>query len=189
MRYRASRNLDLFTESLHQNAHSMIIRSEQSGDASSIREILLDAFATGVEAGLVDALRDSACENSSLVAVNTTGLVGHVFFSPVILENWLELKLMGLAPLAVSASCQGQGTGSRLVEAGIVECQGRDVDALVVLGEPDYYRRFGFQTAADFGIRSVYDVEDRYFMLLELKKGALRNKCGVVNYHPCFANL
>ena len=163
----------------------MYIRSEQSGDEDQIREVHLQAFETVMEANLVDALRDAGIELISLVAVDGEEIIGHILFSPMTIDA--PLRIMGLAPMAVLPSRQRQRVGSQLVEAGLKACAQAEFDAVVVLGHPSYYPRFGFEPAAAFGIKSEYDVPSEVFMLKELKPGVLRGISGTVEYHPAFA--
>jgi putative acetyltransferase len=61
--------------------------------------------------------------------------------------------------------------------------------AVVVLGHPEYYPKFGFSPAARFRLASEYDVPAEAFMALELRPGALRGGSGTVKYHPAFAEV
>jgi putative acetyltransferase len=96
---------------------------------------------------------------------------------------------MGLAPLAVAPSHQGRGIGSALVRAGLEACARAGAGAVVVLGEPQYYARFGFGAAAPLGIRSEYEVPEDAFMVVELVPTYLRAVRGTVVYHPVFADV
>jgi len=109
--------------------------------------------------------------------------------SPVMLAGHGGLALMGLAPMAVVPARQRQGIGSALVRGGLDRCRQCACDAIVVLGHPEYYPRFGFAPASAFGLTSEYDVPDEVFMVLELKQGVLRGKSGVIRYHAAFANV
>jgi putative acetyltransferase len=80
---------------------------------------------------------------------------------------------------------QRQGIGSRLVRAGLVACQQAGYDAVVVLGHVDYYPRFGFTRAEDYGLESEYDAGDA-FMALELHPLALAGISGLVRFEPEF---
>ena len=163
------------------------IRTEEASDRAAVYAVNASAFETEAEAKLVDALREQADPLISLVAVDGDTVVGHILFSPVTHSVNPELRLMGLAPMAVAPDHQRQGIGSALVRAGLERCRNLGSDAVVVLGHPDYYPRFGFVLSTRFGIRSEYDVPDDVFMVIEFKPGALRNAPGVVRYHPAFA--
>ena len=96
---------------------------------------------------------------------------------------------MGLGPMAVAPGCQRKGIGSALVRAGLIACTERGFRAVVVLGHPKYYPRFGFSESKRFGIKSEYDVLDEVFMALELVPGALSSASGIVRYHEAFGDV
>ena len=98
-----------------------------------------------------------------------------------------DILAMGLAPMAVRPPKQRQGVGAALVREGLVQCRALGCDAVVVLGHPRYYPRFGFLTASRWGLRCEYDVPDEVFMALELRARSLAGKAGVIRYHPAFA--
>ena len=168
----------------------MIIREEQPSDIEKIWEVNAEAFETEAEANLVNALRDSGCTFISLVAETEAEVVGHILFTPVVLtghEN--KLKIMGLAPMAVLPRYQNKGIGSQLVHAGLEQCKSLGYDAVVVLGHPNYYPKFGFEPSVRYGIKSEYEVPDEVFMILELVPGALNNNTGVIKYHEAFNSV
>ncbi|MGH7349575.1 MAG: GNAT family N-acetyltransferase [Candidatus Rokuibacteriota bacterium] len=167
----------------------MLIRAERPGDQAAVRAVNLAAFGTPAEANLVDALSAQARPIVSLVAENAGAVVGHIMFSPVVLAGYPALTLMGLAPMAVAPARQRAGVGSALVRAGVDECRQLGADAVVVLGHPDYYPRFGFASGVRFGLGCEYDVPAEAFMVLELRPGALPGAAGTVQYHAAFASL
>ena len=167
----------------------MLIRAERDTDHAAVHALNAAAFPTSAEADLVDALRREARPLVSLVAECDGTVVGHILFSPVSLENRPDLGIMGLAPMAVVPDHQRSGIGSALVRAGLAECRRLGFSAVVVLGHPEYYPRFGFSPSVRYGIRSEYDVPDEVFMALELVPGALREASGTVRYHPAFGNV
>lgn len=162
------------------------IRPETNGDAEAVRRVNDAAFGTTTESAIVDALRTSAASIVSLVAQIDGRVVGHVVFSPVSVEGVTDAGIMGLAPMAVLPAYQRRGIGSQLVRAGLRACRERKVGAVVVLGYPDYYRRFGFLPASRFCIACEYDVPDDVFMALELEDGYLSDVTGTVRYHEAF---
>lgn len=167
----------------------MRIRDERPNDAAAIRAVVVTAFGSNGEADVVDALRRDVTPLVSLVAEDSADIVGHIMFSPVTLADAPSLVLMGLAPMAVVSSRQRQGIGSRLVEAGLLRCRSLDAAAVVVLGHAEYYPRFGFVPAVTASLRSEYDVPEDVFMVLELRKGALRGRSGTIRYHRAFQSL
>jgi putative acetyltransferase len=149
----------------------------------------LSAFETSFEADLVDVLRQEADPIISLVAEVSGEIVGHIMFSPASLSGHPNLRVMGLAPMAVSPVHQNKGIGSALVKAGLDLCGKLGFVAVVVLGHPDYYPRFGFSPSSRFNIDSEYEVPEDVMMAMELLPGALSGKSGRVSYHPAFSNL
>lgn len=167
----------------------MLVRDERQNDHEAVYQLNTIAFGTSAEAKLVDALRQQANPVVSLVAEENGAIAGHILLSPVTLSNHSELNMMGLAPMAVLPDCQRQGIGSALVQAGLQRCQQLGCVAIIVLGHPDYYPKFGFQPSVNFNIRSEYDVPDEVFMALELVPDALSGKSGTIKYHHAFSEL
>ena len=166
----------------------MEIRPERTADIAAVRAVNLAAFEGSTEADLVDVLRRQADPIVSLVADEHGRIVGHILFTPVTLLAHPEMKIMGLAPMAVVPAEQRRGIGSALVRAGLERCRELGFDAVIVLGHAEYYPRFGFVPASRFGIRSEYDVPDEAFMALELTPGIMAGKSGMIRYHDAFAN-
>jgi putative acetyltransferase len=167
----------------------MQIRPEEPADALGTRSVNLTAFNTSAEANLVDLLREQARPNVSLVADDRGAIVGHILFTPVTLTDHPELRIIGLAPLAVVPAGQRQGIGSALVREGLDRCRQLGFGAVVVLGHAEYYPRFGFSPAARFGLACEYDVPEDVFMALELEPGFLSGKAGTIRYHPAFSSV
>ena len=168
----------------------MKIREEELTDTEAIWNINADAFETVAEANLVNILRNSGCTFISLVAETENQVVGHIFFTPVELTgNKNKLKLFGLAPMAVLQKYQNKGIGTQLIKAGIEICKSKGCDAVVVLGHPGYYPKFGFVPSVTHGIKSEYEVPDEVFMILELVPNSLKDHQGVIKYHDLFNSI
>jgi putative acetyltransferase len=165
----------------------MDIRTENLEDAEAVRKVNIAAFGRENEANLVDRLRGIA-STFSLVAVTSNRVVGHLFFSPVVVEGKCSsnLLILGLAPVAVLPNYQRQGIGSLLIREGLKECGRSGFHAVVVLGYPDFYPRFGFVPASSKSLGCEYDVPDEAFMVLELESGALQDCSGTVKYRSEF---
>jgi putative acetyltransferase len=159
------------------------ILAENPEDAPSIRRVLEAAFGRSEEANLVEALRRRGAVTLSLVASQKNRIIGHLLFSPVIIKSpWDSFPAVGLGPVGVFPLCQNKGVGTALIRSGLKICQQEGHLIAVVLGDPDYYARFGFATAADFGLRCEFGVPEQFFMALELQAGALQGNRGVVIY-------
>jgi putative acetyltransferase len=166
----------------------MEIRPERPADAARVRTVNEAAFEGSTEADLVELLHRQASPVISFVAEDAGEIVGHILFSPVTLLNHESARLMGLAPMAVAPSHQRRGIGSALVGAGLDACRRLDFGAVVVLGHPNYYPRFGFTPASRFGICCEYSVPEDVFMALELEPGYLTGKAGTARYHAAFGS-
>jgi putative acetyltransferase len=165
----------------------MLIRSEQEKDRTAVHAVNVSAFDTPLEANLVDALRARADPIVSLVAEDNGAILGHIMFSPVALSGHPALRIMGLAPMAVAPVHQRKGIGSALVRAGLEQCKQLGFGAVVVLGHPAYYPRFGFTSSTRFGIGCEYDVPEDVFMAVELHAGFLRGASGTIKYDAVFS--
>jgi putative acetyltransferase len=166
----------------------MEIRAEQLQDRDAVYQLNVAAFRRECEANLVDRLR-SVASTFSLVAVDVDRVVGHIMFSPVAIDGEGESQslILGLAPVSVLPGEQGKGIGSLLIQQGLAACGQMGAKAIVVLGAPEYYRRFGFKSAKEQGLRYEYDGSDEAFMVLELVEGALESCAGIVRYRPEFS--
>lgn len=162
------------------------IRKETPADYAATRQVHLAAFPTSLEADLVDALRAAGHLTVSLVAVEGEVLVGHIAFSIVSTEKPAVGSGTGLAPVAVIPAFERRGIGSELIRHGLQSCRALRFGWAVVLGDPGYYRRFGFDRASKFGLGNEYGVDEE-FMVVELLPGAIPRDCGVVRYAPEFA--
>lgn len=83
-----------------------------------------------------------------------------------------------LGPLAVEPALQGRGMGRALVAHGLAEARRLGHRICVVVGEPEYYRPFGFVNAPSRGLHLPGPVDPRRFQVSELEAGALQNLSG-----------
>jgi putative acetyltransferase len=164
------------------------LRNEQAGDADTIRAINRQAFGGDAEPQLVDDLRAEGYSRLSLVAVDGEMVIGHVLFSALPIDGPRGvIDALALAPLAVAPAYQKQGVGSALVREGLKQAAEQGYPAVVVLGEPEYYGRFGFRPELAASIESPYS--GPYLMGIELQPGALDSADGKAYYPPPFARL
>jgi putative acetyltransferase len=165
------------------------IRPEEPADVEVIHSIHKSAFPTEAEARLVDRLREERKIALSLIAEVEKGVVGHVAFSPVSVDPQNPAKRgLGLGPVAVQPEWQRKGIGEQLIMRGIEDCRRDGYSYMVVLGEPEYYGRFGFHRASMFGLGNEYGVDDP-FMALELSLGGLPKVPGIIKYVKVFSEL
>jgi putative acetyltransferase len=147
----------------------MLIREEREGDEVAIADVTARAFAgktysDQTEPMIIERLRATEALTISLVAYEAGILVGHVAFSPVTIDRAPGLWF-GLGPVSVDPSYQGRGIGTALIREGLDQLRARAAAGCVVLGDPAYYRRFGFKH--DVGLR-YEDAPPEYFMRISL---------------------
>jgi putative acetyltransferase len=132
-----------------------LTRPEQPQDVDGIRAVLLDAFDGPAEAGLVDTLRDSDAwlPALSVVAVDGSIVVAHALLTRVLLDG---APAVALGPVGVSASRQRQGLGSAVIRYALDAAARQGETFVSVLGDPDYYARFGFVPAARYGVTGAW---------------------------------
>lgn len=167
----------------------MLIRPERDDDYAAVHALNVSAFESSAEARLVARLRREADSVVSLVAEVDGTVVGHIVFTPVTLARHPRLRMMGLAPMAVAPTHQRQGIGSALVRSGLERCGESGFGAVVVLGHPDFYPRFGFRPGVSFGLACEYDAPSEAFMAMELQLNYLVGASGTVSYHAAFADV
>jgi putative acetyltransferase len=166
----------------------MLIRVETQGDEDAIARVNCAAFGGDQEARLVEQLRTDGLVIVSLVAVDDSGqIVGHILFSPVtIVTGTNERQIASLAPMAVVPSYQRRGIGVRLVEHGLQMCKHAGYRAVIVVGHPDYYPRFGFSSAFVARLDNPLGAGEA-FMGLELARGSLSDlEAGRIVYPRAF---
>ncbi|KAF9313253.1 hypothetical protein BG003_005467 [Podila horticola] len=163
---------------------NITIRNEQPTDIDSITQLTEAAFKTEAHSShteqfIVNALRRAEQFTISLVAVAGDTVVGHVAISPVTISSGAA-GWYGLGPISVSPEHQGQGIGSKLMKAALVELQRLDGLGCVVLGNPAYYGRFGFKAEPGLVLPGV---PPEYFQALSFGSEL---PSGTVRYHEAF---
>lgn len=162
----------------------MIVRPEQPADIDAIRTLTETAFRTaphadGTEHVIIDRLRAAGALTLSLVAEVDGVVVGHVAFSPISISDG-SADWYGLGPISVDPSRQGEGIGGKLVREGLQRLKALGAAGCVLLGDPAYYGRFGFEPDPKLTLTGV---PPEYFMRVAFSPvyGG-----GTVSYHPGF---
>lgn len=158
------------------------IRPQRRSESAAVREAVIASFGRTVEADLVDRLAADGDAPIALVAVEGGQVVGHVLFSPM----RGAVRALALAPLSVRPESQGRGIGSALVESGLARAEAQGWDGVFVLGEPAFYSRFGFSTAAADAFASPF--AGPHFQARVFRPDAFA-RGGPIAYAPAFATL
>jgi putative acetyltransferase len=167
---------------------SLAVRPEGPGDSGAIRAVHLAAFPTPAEAELVARLHEDFDSEISLVAERSGEIIGHVMLSRMSVSGGgRAYRALGLGPVAVVPGAQGGGVGSELIRSALAIAGALGEELVFVLGEPDYYARFGFsaESAAPFG--SPYS--GPYLMAQWLRSDAGPPAAGSAAYAPAFDRL
>lgn len=133
---------------------SWSVRDEARGDYEAIHDLTRRAFATmsfsdQTEHEVIALLRAKGALAVSLVAESAAKLLGHVAFSQMLRDGQLTMWY-ALGPIAVEPEMQRRGIGSALIEAGLMRLRRSGADGCTLVGNPDYYSRFGFEGAPEF---------------------------------------
>lgn len=166
-----------------------MIRPERPEDLDGILEVERLAFDSEEEARIVEVVR-SQPGSFALVWEEGDQVVGHVQMSRAAVG---ETPVLALGPIAVHPDRQGKGIGSALIREALAEARLRGEIAVILLGSPDFYPRFGFEPASRYGLKNPYAgttesgfvIAEEDFMLASLddRAGAL---AGDVRWHPAF---
>jgi putative acetyltransferase len=164
------------------------VRPAEPRDAAAIRAVHLAAFPTPLEADLVEALGRDGDVVISLVAERCGEILGHVLLSRMrVSGDGRPYRALGLAPVAVLPGFQSSGIGTALIESAIGIARASGEEILFLLGEPDYYRRFGFSAEAAAPFASPY--AGPYFMALAVQPGVAVPRAGKADYPQAFSGL
>ncbi|MEX0644277.1 MAG: N-acetyltransferase [Parvularculaceae bacterium] len=166
---------------------ALTIREAEEDDRGAIRDIVTRAFGRDDETRLVERLWAEDAAALEVVGLIDDGIVGYCGFSPVAAEPAIKGSALGMAPVAVLPEHQGKGVGAAMIETGFEIAKSRGAALIVVLGEPAYYQRFGFEPASAFNFRwAAMDAGDAFQMI---DFGAGDAIARAIHYHPAFAEL
>jgi putative acetyltransferase len=163
----------------------MIIRNEMESDVKAIAEVTEAAFEKcpyghHTEQFIINALRAAGALPVSLVAQIDRNVVGHVAFSPVTISDG-NPHWYGLGPVSVLPKHQRQGIGTALIHEGLSLLKARGAQGCVLVGDPAYYKRFGFR---NLPVLTLEGVPQEYFLALPFGEEPAR---GAVVFHNAFS--
>lgn len=163
---------------------TVTIKCEEKNEFEMIYHFVKEAFETaatsdGNEQDFVNILRASKnyIPELALVAIDNGHLIGHIMLTKFAFEGMLLL-----APLTVKLDYRHQGVGTKLVQKAFELAKEMNYTSVVVLGDPDYYGRFGFKPSVNFGITCTNDIPPQYVQIVELQDGALDSINGTLSF-------
>jgi putative acetyltransferase len=162
------------------------IRQECAADSAEVLEVVRLAFGRSVESQLVEKFRQKPnyVPELSLVAEYEGHVIGHILFFPIDVKVDSEaIQTLVLAPLSVHPSYQRRGVGGELAKAGLAAVKHRGYRSVLVLGHPNYYPKFGFRRASEWGFKMKEADPPEAFMALEFIEGGLK-RCRESFYFP-----
>jgi putative acetyltransferase len=163
------------------------IRNETAADVSAIEAVTISAFLhaphmSHTEHFIVNALRKAGQLTISLVADAAGTVIGHVAISPVSISDGVP-DWYGLGPISVAPEFQRRGVGSRLMREALRVLRENGASGCVLLGEPGYYSRFGFQVDPNLNLPGV---PPEYFQAISFGASRIPRPGGIVSYHLSF---
>ena len=142
------------------------IERERSGDAAAVDALVLAAFGPGRFAKTAERLREAAHLAAGFCAYEGERLIGSVRLWSITVG---EARSVFLGPIAVDASSRRGGLGAELVQACLEEARLMKLDGVLLVGDPPYFSRFGFQPAPD--VRLPGPADPRRVLWLPITSG------------------
>jgi putative acetyltransferase len=160
------------------------IRSESPSDVTAIETVTAAAFLNAphtshTEQFIVNALRKVGMLSVSLVAEDNGEIVGHVAISPITISDGSSGWYV-LGPISVAPDRQGLGIGSQLMERALADLHELEAAGCVLVGDPNYYGRFGFKPKPALVLPGV---PPEYFQAISFGTDI---PTGIVTHHEAF---
>lgn len=170
------------------------MRQERPADHPKVEALIEAAFAKLPESDqtehqLVARLRwsDAFIPELSIVAEVGEEIAGHIILTRILIRNGPKAEeSLALAPVSVHPTWQRQGIGGQLIREAHRVAAGLGHGSVVLLGHADYYPRFGYRKASEYGIQLPFEVPEELCMAIELRSGALDGVSGMVEYPQAF---
>lgn len=162
----------------------LVIRNESDADIGAIADVTVAAFNTleisnHTEQFVIEALRAANVLTLSLVAEVDGQVVGHIAFSPIAISDGTS-DWYGLGPVSVLPQYQRKGIGKALVREGLSRLKALNARGCCLVGHPQYYRQFGFETIPGLVLEGV---PQEVFFALSFDG---RFPQGIVTFHEGF---
>lgn len=169
-----------------------MIRLEEEKDYLEVENLVRNAFWNVYRPGayehyIVQELRNDECFIKELAYVieKDNKIIGHINYSKGIInfDDGTCHDALVLGPISIDKDYQGRGYGSKLINYTLSLMD--DVPFVFVVGDENYYSRFGFESASKYNLfleGTDTDEECPFFMIkifdeekISLKKGIFSN--------------
>lgn len=169
----------------------MLIRPETPADFPALHQFIKTAFETakvsdGTEQDFVNKLRagENYVPELALMAEEDGRMIGHIMLTKtqILTPDHNGQTVLILAPLSVLLAARGRGVGALLVREAFKRARALGYGACVLVGDPAYYGRFGFEAMDRFGLKCKQEIPPQYTLAYELLPGALKNAAGTVDF-------
>lgn len=159
------------------------VRLENETDRQAVTNVNICAFEGDAEARVVDTMRQLPAHVAelSLVAEVNGRVVGHVMFTEVVLPG-SALRLLALGPMAVLPSQAHRGIGAELVNEAIARARRLGYDAIIEVGQPEFYRHLGFEPASECGLCVDVPAAVEAVTVYRLKRDEINPGRGCMHY-------
>lgn len=164
---------------------------ENENDYNKVENLVRNSFWNVYQPGafehyIVHKLRNEECFISNLAYVieDNGEIIGHINYSKGFIDSENEITdAVVLGPIAIHKDHQNQGLGSKLIEYTLNLAKNDDIPFIFVVGDENYYHRFGFLRASKYGLfleGTDTTQECPFFMIKifdesKLKKGIFHN--------------
>mgnify|MGYP001553143781 CR=1 FL=1 len=167
------------------------IVTDGAGHADAIAAVTRAAFHKEYGSGddevrIISGLRQDGDVVAELTALEDGAIVGHAMFSKATVAP-ATLRVAAVGPICARIDRQKSGIGSALMREGLARCGALGFGAVVLLGDPDYYKRFGFTLDAARALECEYS--GPHFQALELTDRALSGGPWKLTYPRAFASV
>jgi predicted N-acetyltransferase YhbS len=160
---------------------------EEEKDYRSVEELTRDAFWNVYFPGcnehlLIHNLRNANefVKELDFIAIYNEGLIGNIVYVKATIKNMeKEYTVLTFGPISVLPKYQNNGIGSKLIKHTINLSKEMGYKAIIIYGDPEYYKRFGFKESKEYDITNKDKKYPAALLVLELYPNALNGIKGI----------
>ncbi len=168
------------------------IKREKPGDREEVDFLFKLVFEQEGASSIIQKLRETDIyipELSRVARINDS-IIGIIMYSKgAIVRGRKQIPTVILSGIAVLPAYQGLGVGSELIANSFVKAKKMEIESVMVFGQEEYFKRFGFIPASKFEITTSLDLQEEEFLVLELEENSLSDAHGHLKNHPLYNEL